>query len=203
MWRQGDCATRVHGLPRSALDEDQVAYWMAKMPTWNVALRLTDLIVIDVDNYEHGSVGAGDAARHLAELEEAWGSLPPTMRASSRFGADYDGVSGTRFYRLPPGRDGAFHYMQYEAGWSLKKPGIDLCRRCHRQVLVWPSAHPSGRTNHGRAHRDRVRRRLRGRGPGGVAGGVGAWLADGPTEAPRTQARRAQRARHSDHIRRW
>ena len=68
------------GYNDGVIDETQVRRWVETRPDRNVALRLTSIVGIDVDNYEHDLVQAGDAARSLARLEEQWGLLPETMR---------------------------------------------------------------------------------------------------------------------------
>lgn len=133
---KGVVPRRVMGYQTGVIDEPQVRRWVEARRDRNVALRLTDIIGIDIDNYEHGQVHVGDAARSQARLEELWGALPGTLRTSARFGSDYDGVTGVRLFRLPPGRDEAYHHLQYHPAWTLRAAGIDLLRRCHRQVVV-------------------------------------------------------------------
>lgn len=101
----------------------------ADLATWaddgprNICQRMrADVIGIDVDAYA-GKPGA----QTLDTLVTAFGPLPPTFMSTSRD----DGVSGIRYYRVPPGttlRD------------SL--PGIELIQRHHRYAVVWPSVHP-------------------------------------------------------------
>lgn len=89
----------------------------------NIALRMTDDVVgIDVDDY--GDRGGGAT---LSSLVDKYGPLPPTWMSTSRD----DGISGIRFYRVPPG-----------SVLPSKLPGIEFIQRHHRYAVVWPSLHP-------------------------------------------------------------
>lgn len=102
--------------------EEQRAKWAGR--DGNFALRLPgDVIGIDVDDYGKKPGGAT-----LAELEKAYGKLPPTWRSSAR-----GWPSGIRYYRVPAGRH-----------WANPGPGIDTIQHGHRYAVVPPSQHPNG-----------------------------------------------------------
>lgn len=103
---------------------------MAQRPKSNLAIRLpADVIGIDVDAYEKaGTKKQGDVS--LAEMEEKWGVLPPTVTSTSR-----PRPSGIRLYRVPEG---------YEAE-GAPAPGIEIIQAKHRYLCTWPSTHPEGR----------------------------------------------------------
>lgn len=104
-----------------------VGRWSAGKPR-NVALRLPDTVIgIDVDAYDD----RGGAAS-LTAAEASYGVLPDSPRLTSRD----DGVSGIRFYRVPPGST-----FVGDVG-----PGIDVIQHGHRYAVAWPSVHPSGST---------------------------------------------------------
>jgi hypothetical protein len=93
----------------------------------NVCLRLPPSVIgIDVDHYKEKR--GGDT---LAHLESEFGELPPTWISTSRS----DGVSGIRFFRVPPGIEG----WDSDAG-----PDIEVIRHAHRYAVVAPSVHPEG-----------------------------------------------------------
>jgi hypothetical protein len=98
-----------------------------------LCLRLPDGVVgIDVDAY-----GTKTGAATLVEAERRWGSLPPTLRSTSRD----DGVSGIRLYRVPPG-------MKLAGGIKFRELGIgdiDIIQNHHRYVNCSPTIHPEGR----------------------------------------------------------
>jgi hypothetical protein len=110
-----------------------ICAWGEQHPDGNVALRPPDDIIgIDVDAYD-GKTGG----QTLAEAERLWGKLPVTYWSTSRT----DGISGIRFFRVPPGtrlRDGI-------AFPELKLGGVDIIQHIHRYAMVWPSIHPNGR----------------------------------------------------------
>jgi Bifunctional DNA primase/polymerase, N-terminal len=100
--------------------------WAEERPDANIALRMPpDVLGIDVDNYKDKH-GGFTIERH----EETWGPLPATWRSTSRD----DGVSGIRFYKVPPG-----------LGWVGGLPSVELIHRGHRYAVVCPSIHPEGR----------------------------------------------------------
>lgn len=117
---------------------EDVARWSEDPATANggVALRLVDMVGLDVDAYDTEK-GAGAA---WAALQKELGALPPTVRSSSRVeDADYDGVSGIYLYRLPE----AYLERQGQRVWKGNlAPGIDIVRFGHRQVNAWPQMHP-------------------------------------------------------------
>ena len=93
----------------------------------NIALRMpADVIGIDVDAYDDKIGG-----KTFAAAEAAYGKLPATWRTTSRD----DGVSGIRFFRVPPGQ-----------AWEQIGEHIETIQRRHRYAVVWPSVHPEGRT---------------------------------------------------------
>lgn len=118
-----------------ATTEQQVVDWAVEYGDRGVCLRLEGLVGLDVDAYD-GRPGA----EALAALEAEHGSLPPTVRVSSRVGApDYDGTSGIRLYRLPP----ALLALERKAVWRTGPgEGIETVRLAHRQANVWPTRHP-------------------------------------------------------------
>lgn len=116
-------------------EQSDIDGWLAD-PRWfkgNICLRLGqqhevdgkqyEVIGIDVDHYEDKR--GGDV---LASLETQFGQLPPTWIATSRT----DGVSGIRFYRVPPG-----YAFAGKVGES-----IECIQRRHRYAVVYPSWHP-------------------------------------------------------------
>lgn len=87
----------------------------------NIGLRLPpDVVGVDLDVYYGGNEG-------LAELEAKYGTLPRTVRSTSRT----DG-SGIALYRVPNGTT------------LQTKParGVDMIQWFHRHATVWPSRHP-------------------------------------------------------------
>lgn len=95
----------------------------------NICLRMPDNVVgIDVDHYD--SKRGGDT---LADLVGKHGPLPPTWLSTSRD----DGISGIRFYRVPPG-----------TVLPTKLPGIEFIQLHHRYAVVWPSEHPDTGRNY-------------------------------------------------------
>lgn len=83
-----------HGKTGRYPTQRDVANWAARFPDANIALRMpSDIIGIDVDAYDDKR---GD--EQLAELENALGLLPETPVSSART----DGISGIRFFRVPP-----------------------------------------------------------------------------------------------------
>lgn len=101
-----------------------------------VCLRLMYEVGIDIDGYD----ASKDAAGVWASLVAEHGEPPPTVRVSSRFGAeDYDGLSGIKVFRLPN------EYRQDVEARIWKGQlgsGIDVIRLGHRQVVAWPTLHP-------------------------------------------------------------
>ena len=94
----------------------------------NICLRMPDDVIgIDVDDY--AGKGGGDT---LLRLVEKYGPLPATWLSTSRD----DGMSGIRFYRVPPGTELP----------GILGPGIEAIQRHHRYAVVWPSEHPEGGT---------------------------------------------------------
>lgn len=104
-----------------------VAEWEAAQPDGNIGLRLAPgMIGLDVDAYD-GRPGAETMRQAIAEC----GPLPPTFVSGSRG----PGLSGIRFYRVPPGTTA----IMGDLG-----PGVETIRPEHRYAVVAPSIHPSG-----------------------------------------------------------
>jgi P4 family phage/plasmid primase-like protien len=93
----------------------------------NIALRVPDNVIgIDVDAYDD-KVGRAS----FAELQADLGPLPPTWTLTAR----NDGVSGIRFFRVPPG----LH-------WSGEPiPDVQIVQHRHRYAVAYPSIHPDTR----------------------------------------------------------
>lgn len=106
--------------------------WSEEYPEGNICLRLPENVVgLDVDAYS-GKTG-GDT---LAHAESLWGTLPPTVRSTSR----EDNISGIRLYRVPES-------AHLEQGIDFPDKGyghIEICQFSHRYVVCWPSVHPNG-----------------------------------------------------------
>ena len=109
--------------------DHDLSNWRAQGLT-NIGLRpQPNVLGLDVDAY-----GEKPGATTLAQLEQQWGALPATWMATSRS----DGVSGIRFYRIPP--------QIPDTAWpSQAGAGIELIRHGHRYAVVPPSIHPEGR----------------------------------------------------------
>lgn len=103
----------------------------------NVAARVPcHVVALDVDNY---GKNLGIAADTWRTLITACRDLPLSVRVSSRFGPDYDGVSGIRPYRLPDHYAALALTPVWRSGW----PGIDVIRHAHRYIMGPGSIHPS------------------------------------------------------------
>lgn len=118
------------GYTAQAVTADHVSSWVAaaKGKPRNIGLHLPDGVIgIDVDDY-----GDKTGGQTLAEAEAEWGPLPATWQSSAR-----DGVSGIRFFLIPPGRM-----------WVGGLPGgsVDIISHHERFAVVWPSVHPEGTT---------------------------------------------------------
>jgi P4 family phage/plasmid primase-like protien len=103
----------------------KIKQWIAEMPEGNVAIRMPkNMIGIDVDAYgeKHGDVT-------LAQLEEQYGALPPTIRTSAR-GAD--NPSGIRWFRIREG----------EKFPGVLGEGIEVIQWHHRYAVAPPSINP-------------------------------------------------------------
>jgi hypothetical protein len=106
---------------------DQIRRWIAQNGRKNIGVRMPPTVIgIDVDNYD-GKTGGAD----LAVLEAKLGEVPPTFISTSR----EDGVSGIRFFTVPPG-------LRWQGNLSNS---IEIIQRKHRYAVVEPSVHPSGR----------------------------------------------------------
>ena len=114
--------TGATGLDTSFAD---VTAWIEEKGDGNIGLRVPDGVVgIDVDSY-----GDKPGGVTFQNLEDTLGVLPRTLCSSSRD----DGVSGIRFFRVPPG-----------TRFVPALAGIDIIQRHHRYAVVAPSVHPSG-----------------------------------------------------------
>lgn len=134
------------GYKAKTVTEDEVHLWSTDYPESGIALHLTEQIGLDLDNYPNPGRGLkqGDAAKALQELESDLGELPATLVVSSRLSDDdFDGHSGIRLFRLPPTH---VDLVRQPVWKSEAGPGIDVIRFGHRQVVVWPSRHPSRRS---------------------------------------------------------
>jgi hypothetical protein len=132
--------TGGHGAMVSGADVqewiDNGIYWQTSVdgktyrkhgPAGNIAIRLPlEIIGVDVDMYmKGGQQKAGRAS--LAELEAAFGPLPPTYMSSARTEG-----SGIRFFQVPPG-----------LAWpGAPKAGIEIIQFRHRYAVVAPSWNP-------------------------------------------------------------
>lgn len=109
-------------------DKKKISGWAKSHDSrGNIALRVPDNVIgIDVDAYD-AKIGRAS----LAEMEKELGSLPPTWTLTSR----RDGVSGIRFYAVPPG----LHWP----GEPL--PDVQIVQNHHRYAVAYPSVHPDTR----------------------------------------------------------
>lgn len=106
-------------------DAKMLKTWFTEYnPRGNIAIRVPDDVIgIDVDAYDK-KVGA----RSLGVLEEELGALPATWTLTARA----DGVSGIRFFRVPPG----LHW----AGEPIDD--VQIVQFHHRYAVAYPSVHP-------------------------------------------------------------
>lgn len=110
----------------------QIETWRVSRATGNVALRLPeDVIGVDVDAY-----GTKRGAETLDEVDRHVGPLPRTWISTARS----DGVSGIRWFRVPPGRR-----WRSDLG---RDSGVEIIRHGHRFAVVWPSVHPETGTTY-------------------------------------------------------
>ncbi len=132
-----DVPPGITGREGQAFDYHQVCDWMLERPDDNLALRLVDVIGIDIDAYtKAGVLKRGDET--LASAEALWGELVPTWRSTSR---DPATPSGIRFYRVPEG-------VEFVGQLALPNEDgevtgdIEVIQRHHRYAVVWPSTNP-------------------------------------------------------------
>lgn len=112
--------------------------WSETHADGNTALRMPDGVVgIDVDHY--GEKRGWDT---LAEACLRWGSLPPTVRSTSRT----DGRSGIYLYRVPAGTRLAAQLGFPAEGEHPALGHVEIVQRHHRYAVVAPSVHPEGGT---------------------------------------------------------
>lgn len=125
------------GVPPTAED---IAGWVRDFGDRGVCLRFRpDMVGIDFDDYESPKHAAGVASAALVGRPP----LPLTWRVTSRFGDDYDGVSGVRVFRLPE-EYAARAKQKVWAGQVAGCPAIELLRFGHRQMNCWPTMHKRG-----------------------------------------------------------
>lgn len=105
----------------------EVGDWLVRYGTFNIAVRVADGVVgIDVDAYK------AVAVETLADFEDEWGGLAPTVVSTSR---EY-GASGIRWYRVAAGQQ-----------WpSSLGPGVEVIHPGHRYAVWKGSLHPEGGT---------------------------------------------------------
>ena len=140
-------ATKDGNIPQGFSGYDGVMASRADVETWredrpddNVGARLPkEGIGLDVDAYNGKSGGTTFAGK-----VQEYGDLPLTWRVSSRFGGDYDGVSGIRLYRLP--EEYVARASDPDAGWIGGWAHVDLIRFGHRFVVAPGSIHDTRRT---------------------------------------------------------
>ena len=113
---------RIKGWQRAATcNADQIRTWWARWSDANIGVATRGLLVIDID-------AGGDQS--LRQLEQLYGSLPPTMTVST-------GGPGTHlYYRRPPERKIACNVRRLG-------PRIDV-RGDGGFVIAPPSRHRSG-----------------------------------------------------------
>lgn len=106
-------------------DKKKIIGWhKQKDPRGNIAIRVPEGVIgIDVDAYDD-KVGE----RSLSTLISDLGPLPETWTLTARG----DGVSGIRFFRVPPG----LH-------WSGEPiADVQIVQNHHRYAVAYPSVHP-------------------------------------------------------------
>jgi len=113
----------------------KVRSWVNTKHRHNVGLRLAPGVLgLDVDAY-----GDRVGAETIDRAQAAWGSLPDTVRSSSR----RDGRSGIYLYRVPAGLSWPGQLTADLTGRGL--PGnVELIQWGYRYVVCWPSEHPAG-----------------------------------------------------------
>lgn len=116
-----------HGKPYPS-DADIGAWEVGPEAEFNIGLRAAPgTIGLDVDDY-----GSKTGGKHLAELEELLGPLPPTWVSSAR-----PAPSGIRWFRVPETIDGNPINWPGEAAKF-----IEIIQPGHRYAVVWPSTNP-------------------------------------------------------------
>jgi hypothetical protein len=115
-------------------DGGDVGIWLSGPEAfYNIGLRMPRGVIgldIDAGYVKDGEPKRGDET--LAQLEAAYGPLPPTWASSAR-----PAPSGIRFYRVPELLDGREINWPGEAGKF-----IEIIQAGHRYAVVWPSTNP-------------------------------------------------------------
>ncbi len=104
--------------------------WTEQFPDGNIAIRMPNNVIgLDIDAY-----GDKTGAATYNRATRLWGPLPPTWTSTSRT----DGISGIRFYRVPPGAR-----LITQLGFADEGIGhVEIVQRVHRYAVVAPSIHP-------------------------------------------------------------
>ena len=116
-------------------DEDTFRDWADSYADagLNLGVRMpVGVIALDVDGYD-GKPGL----ETLAAREAEWGALPATWSVTSR-----DDGSRKMFFRVPDDWKSA---GMLTAGEYSKQSGVEVLQRHHRQAVVSPSIHHTGR----------------------------------------------------------
>ncbi|WP_167465807.1 bifunctional DNA primase/polymerase [Nocardia brasiliensis] len=104
--------------------------WTEQHADGNIALRMPDDVIgIDVDAY--GTKTGGATYSHAVR---DWGVLPRTWMSTART----DGISGIRFYRVPPGT----RLVTQITFPAANLAHIEIIQWFHRYAVVSPSIHP-------------------------------------------------------------
>lgn len=120
--------TGYSGYAEREPSRETVEEWALRWPTADIGLRLApDVVGIDLDLYQKAG------RRTIAALQARWGTLPPTWKTTSRL----DG-SGIWLYMLPTGEDSRTYRDPKGPGYG----GVEVIRRSHRFITVYPSHHP-------------------------------------------------------------
>jgi len=132
--------TGAEGLDTNPL---QLVAWAGSHAYSSIALRLPDGVIgIDVDHYDKAVTQPDGSTKvvtkrgndTLAELEQAWGTLPATWTSTSRGTLHGPGPSRILLFRAPAQR------------YVTKFPDVEIIQRHHRYAVVAPSVHEVGGT---------------------------------------------------------
>lgn len=99
---------------------------------WNLAVRLTAMVGIDVDAHDGER---GDETLRKAEAE--LGPLPPTYCSTSRG----KGPSRIMFFRVPLDREPLLARRE-KVLVDTYGPNVEILHKGHRFAVAWPSVHP-------------------------------------------------------------